>query len=73
MSKTGKYSNLKSRITKLLEEDSGQSVKELAEKLGINRIFLAGYLKALEDQGYVKVKRIGPAKVYFKENNIMRC
>ena len=73
MNKTGKYSNLKSRITKLLEEDSGQSVKELAEKLGINRIFLAGYLKALEDQGYVKVKRIGPAKVYFKENNIMRC
>jgi len=73
VSKTGKYSNLKSRITKLLEEDSGQSVKELAEKLGINRIFLAGYLKALEDQGYVKVKRIGPAKVYFKENNIMRC
>ena len=57
-----KYSNLKTKITKLLEEDSGQSVKELAEKLGINRIFLAGYLKALEDQGYVKVKRIGPAK-----------
>ena len=60
-----KYSNLKTKITKLLEEDSGQSVKELAEKLGINRIFLAGYLKALEDYGYVKSKKIGPAKVYF--------
>jgi len=62
-----KYSNLKTKITKLLEEDSGRSVKELAEKLCINRIFLAGYLKALEDQGYVKVRRIGPAKVYFKK------
>jgi len=33
--------------------------------VGVNRIFLAGYLKALENQGYVKSKKIGPAKVYF--------
>jgi len=62
-----KYAALKTRITELLEEDSGQPVKVLAEKLGVNRTFLAGYLKALEDQGFVKVKKIGPAKVYFKE------
>jgi len=61
------WSDLKSRITELLQENPGQPVKELAEKLGVNRTFLAGYLKALEDQGYVKLKRIGPAKVYFKE------
>jgi len=45
----------------------GQPVKELAKKLNVNRTFLAGYLKALENQGYVKSKKIGPAKVYFCE------
>ena len=49
----------------MLEEDPGQPVKELAKKLCINRTFLAGYLKALENEGRVKSKKIGPAKVYF--------
>jgi len=49
----------------LLENDPGQPVKELAKKLGVNRTFLAGYLKALESHGQLKSKRIGPAKVYF--------
>ena len=57
---------LMDKIIKLLEEDPGQTVKEMAKKLGVNRTFLAGYLKALESQGYVKLKKIGPAKVYFK-------
>ena len=59
------YEGLTAKITKLLENDPGQPVKDLAKKLGVNRTFLAGYLKALENQGYVKSKRIGPAKVYF--------
>jgi predicted transcriptional regulator len=60
------YEDLTAEIIKLLENDPGQAVKDLAKKLGINRTFLAGYLKALENQGYVKSKKIGPAKVYFK-------
>lgn len=59
------YKELTSEIIRLLKKDPGQPVKELAKKLEVNRIFLSGYLKALEDQGYVKSKRIGPAKVYF--------
>ena len=58
---------LTAEIIKLLEKDPGQPIKELAKKLGVNRIFLSGYLKALENQGYVKSKKIGPAKVYFKK------
>ena len=54
---------LMAKMIKLLEDDP---VKDLARKLGVNRTYLAGYLKALEDQGYVRAKRIGPAKVYFK-------
>ena len=63
---TRKHGDLTTKIIKLLENDPGQVVKELAKKLGVNRTFLAGYLKALENQGHVKSKRIGPAKVYFK-------
>jgi len=59
------YPNLTDEILGLLEKDPGQPVQELAKELKINRTFLAGYLKALENQGYVKSKRIGPAKVYF--------
>ncbi len=59
------YKGLSAKIIKLLEEDPGQAVKDLAKKLGVNRSYLSGYLKALEDQGYVKSKRIGPARVYF--------
>jgi len=59
------HGNLTLKIIKLLENDPGQAVKNLAKKLGVNRTFLAGYLKDLENQGYVKSKRIGPAKVYF--------
>jgi predicted transcriptional regulator len=59
------YADLTNRILKLLKKDPGQQIQELARELKINRTFLAGYLKALENQGYVKSKRIGPAKVYF--------
>jgi len=58
-----------SKIYGMLENDPGQSVKKLASELKVNRTFLAGYLKALEEHGYIKSKRIGPAKVYFKERS----
>ena len=61
------YGNLTPKVIGLLEKNPGQTIKELAKQLKVNRSFLAGYLKALEEQGYVKSKRIGPAKVYFKE------
>jgi len=51
----------------LLRKNPGQPVKELASQLKVNRTFLSGYLEALENQGQLKSKKIGPAKVYFKE------
>jgi DNA-binding Lrp family transcriptional regulator len=54
------YEDLTTEIIKLLENDPGQTVKDLARKLGINRTFLAGYLKALENQGYVKSLKTYP-------------
>lgn len=62
-----KNHGLTDKIVELLDKDPGQSVKEMAEQLDVNRTFLSGYLKALEDQGFIKSKKIGPAKVYFNE------
>ena len=57
--------SLADRLIGLLDEDPGQSVKEMANHLEVNRVFLSGYLRAMEDQGYIKSKKIGPARVYF--------
>ena len=57
------HEGLMIRIIKLLEDDPGQLVKDLARKIRVNRPYLAGYLEALEDQGHVKSKRIGLARV----------
>ena len=56
------------KIRALLEEIPGQSVRELAQKLGANRSVMSGYLQALEDLGYVNSRRVGPARVYY--NNL---
>jgi len=61
------YDSLTPKLMQLLEKDPGQTVKQLSEQLHVNRTFLAGYLKALENQGFVKSKSIGPAKVYFRQ------
>jgi len=52
-----KHEDLITKIIKSLERDPVQPVKDLAKKIGVNRTFLAGYLKALENQSYVKSKR----------------
>jgi len=65
-----KHEDLTVKIIKSLENDHGQTVKDPAKKLGVNRTFLAGYLEALENIGYVKSKRIGPAKVYFSNKGV---
>ncbi|MCD6154545.1 MAG: winged helix-turn-helix transcriptional regulator [Candidatus Verstraetearchaeota archaeon] len=59
------YENLMEKILELLKRNPGQSIKEIAKQLKVNRSFAAGYLQALEDQGYVKSKKIGPARIYF--------
>jgi len=62
------HDKLTPKLIELLEKDPGQTVKQLAEELSVNRTFLSGYLEALENDGRVKSKRIGPAKVYFRRD-----
>jgi hypothetical protein len=60
-----KYREFTTTIIKLLENDPGQSLKDLTRKIDLNRAFLIGYLEALENQGRVKSKRTRLAEVYF--------
>jgi len=56
---------LTEKIVKSLMGNNGRTIKEIAEELEVNRTFLSGYLEALESQGIVRSRKIGPAKVYF--------
>jgi predicted ArsR family transcriptional regulator len=67
--KVVKAQKLTTKIVELLKRQHGQSVKEIAKQMDVNRTFLSGYLSALEEHGYVKSRKIGPAKVYFNEEN----
>mgnify|MGYP001626249689 CR=1 FL=1 len=57
--------DLAGKIIILLKNNPGQTIKEIAVQLNVNRTFLSGYLKALEDKGFIRSKEIGSAKVYF--------
>ena len=61
--------NITEKVLSMLEKDPGKNVKDMAQRLKVNRTFLAGYLEALENEGCLKSKKIGPAKVYFKERS----
>jgi len=50
----------------LLDKIPGQSVKEIANELGLNRTYVSGYLQALEDKGFVTSRQVGPARVYHR-------
>lgn len=53
------------KIREILTGEPGLSVKELAEKLGTNRQFMAGVLKVLEERGEVSFRQVGPARIYY--------
>jgi hypothetical protein len=58
---------LSRKVRNLLDKVPGQSVKEIATKLGVNRTFLAGYLQSMEESGYVSSREVGPARVYYNK------
>jgi len=64
--------DLKQRIEELLEREPGISVKAFADRLGLNRIYLSGFLDALELEGRVSSKKIGPARAFFSPKPIDR-
>jgi Mn-dependent DtxR family transcriptional regulator len=67
---TGEHRDTTAKIIKLLEIDFEQTIKDSAEKLGANRAFSVGYLRALENQSYVESKRMGFVNTYFKGGKV---
>jgi len=53
------------KVFSILRQQPGQSIREIASRLHLNRSYVAGYLDALENLGCIESKRIGPAKAYF--------
>lgn len=48
-----------------LTKEPGLTVKDLAERLGVNRQFMAGYLAALQERKEISCRTVGPARIYF--------
>ena len=55
---------MKEKVKKAISDNNPITISALAKKLKVNRIYLAGYLQALEDNGELESKNIGSAKVY---------
>lgn len=58
-------SDLSDRVKSALKEQQGLSIKDLSEKLKVNRQFMAGVLAVLEESGDVSSRKVGPARIYF--------
>lgn len=61
---TNKIDNT-SKIKEILKNEPGLSIKDMADRLTTNRQFMAGFLTALEENGQVFHRQVGPARIYF--------
>ena len=58
-------SDLTKQVKAALAKEPGLSVKDLAERLNVNRQFMSGYLAALKDRDELASRTVGPARIYF--------
>lgn len=48
-----------------LAKEPGLTIKDIADRLDVNRQFMAGYLAALQERGEISCRKVGPARIYF--------
>lgn len=63
--KSGLIRGLKAALAK----EPALTVKDLADRLDVNRQFMAGFLAALEERGEILCRKVGPARIYFNAEN----
>jgi len=56
---------LSQKVKRILSENPGLSIKEIAKAVDVNRQFMAGFLTAMEENGEICSRKVGPAKIYF--------
>jgi len=54
------------RILALLAKNGGATITKIAAETKLNRMFVSGYLAAMEEKGAVQSKAVGSAKLYWK-------
>lgn len=55
------------KLKTALKKSPGLTTKDLAERMDVNRQFMAGFLAALEERGDVVCRKAGPARIYFAQ------
>jgi len=63
--------DLSNKVKKLLSRTPGLSVKEIAMASEVNRLFMSGFLLAMEEKGEIFSRKVGPARIYFN-NEVKR-
>lgn len=58
-------SPLSQKVKSILSENPGLSIKEIAKAVDVNRQFMAGFLTAMEENGEICSRKVGPARIYF--------
>ena len=58
-------SDLTKQVKAVLAREPALSVSDLAERLELNRQFMAGALAILEERGEILSRRVGPARIHF--------
>ncbi|MEM2507503.1 MAG: hypothetical protein QXR45_14155 [Candidatus Bathyarchaeia archaeon] len=62
---------LSQKVKRILAENPGLSIKEIAKAVDVNRQFMAGFLTAMEENGEICSRKVGPARIYFN-NEVKR-
>lgn len=60
-----KNNDLSEKIKRLISQNPGMSIKEIAKATNVNRQFMAGFLFKMEEKGEVASRKVGPARIYF--------
>ena len=61
LSKPVTTQNVKAAVAR----EPGLTIKDLADRLNVNRQFMAGFLAALEERGEISCRKVSPARIYF--------
>lgn len=64
--------DLSERVRQLLLQNLGLSIKEIAKATDVNRQFMAGFLFKMEEKGEVVSRKVGPARIYFNQEDVAK-
>jgi predicted transcriptional regulator len=67
-----KNNDLSEKVKRLLLQNPGLSIKEVAKAADVNRQFMAGFLFKMEEKGEVASRKVGAAIIYFSREAVAK-